>query len=111
MAGFEVSTEGESDALGRWGGEEFIALLPASGPAGALEVAERMRAGIAGTAFAGLREGATISLGVATMLAVDDPATAWDTLVKEADQYLYQAKHEGRNRVVGNRHDTATPSA
>ncbi len=93
----------ESDALGRWGGEEFIAVLPSTGPAGAAEVAERMRAEIANTAFEGLRERTTISLGVATMTAVDDPATAWDALVKEADQYLYQAKHEGRNRVVAQR--------
>jgi diguanylate cyclase (GGDEF)-like protein len=90
----------ESDALGRWGGEEFIAVLPATDTAGAMEVAERMRAGIANTRFDGLLEGATISLGVATMTVVDDPATAWDALVKQADQYLYRAKNEGRNRVV-----------
>jgi len=101
----------ESDALGRWGGEEFIAVLPATGATGAMEVAERMRAGIAGTAFDGLHEGATISLGVATMTAVEDPATAWDALVKEADQYLYRAKNEGRNRVVASRPAGATPSA
>lgn len=93
----------ESDALGRWGGEEFIAVLPATGAAGAAEVAERMRAGIANTTFTGIGEGTTISLGVATLSAVDDPTTAWDALVKEADQLLYQAKHEGRNRVVAGR--------
>lgn len=91
----------ESDALGRWGGEEFIAVLPATGAIGAMEVAERMRAGIANTSFDGLREGTTISLGVATMSLVDDPATAWDAVVKQADRYLYRAKNEGRNRVVG----------
>lgn len=90
----------ESDALGRWGGEEFIAVLPATSAAGAIEVAERMRAGIANTSFDGLREGTTISLGVATISAIDDPATAWDAVVKQADQYLYRAKNEGRNRVV-----------
>lgn len=101
----------ESDALGRWGGEEFIAVLPATGAAGAMEVAERMRAGIANTTFTGLREGATISLGVATMSLIDDPATAWDALVKEADRYLYRAKNEGRNRVVASPRGGATPSA
>ena len=88
------------DSVARWGGEEFIAVLPATGAAGAAEVAERMRAGIANTTFNGIGEGTTISLGVATLSAVDDPTTAWDALVKEADQFLYQAKNQGRNRVV-----------
>lgn len=101
----------ESDALGRWGGEEFIAVLPATGAAGAMEVAERMRAGIATMKFAGLQEGTTISLGVATLSAVDDPATAWDALVKQADRFLYEAKHQGRNRVVASPEGGATPSA
>ena len=90
----------ESDALGRWGGEEFIALLPATARAGAVEVAERMRTAIASTAFEGVKEGATISAGVATSENVADPAMEWDPLMKEADQRLYRAKHEGRNRVV-----------
>ena len=101
----------ESDALGRWGGEEFIAVLPATGAAGAAEVAERMRAGIANTTSNGIGEGTTISLGVATLSAVDDPTTAWDALVKEADQFLYQAKNDGRNRVVASPPAGATPSA
>ena len=90
----------ESDALGRWGGEEFIAVLPATGAAGAAEVAERMRAGIANTIFKDIGEGTTISLGVATLSVVDDPTTAWDALLKEADGLLYQAKNKGRNQVV-----------
>jgi diguanylate cyclase (GGDEF)-like protein len=89
----------ESDALGRWGGEEFIAVLPGTGPEGALEVAERMRSAMAATAF-DFGEGTTISLGVATMSSIDDPLSAWDELVREADQNLYRAKREGRNRVV-----------
>lgn len=101
----------ESDALGRWGGEEFIAVLPSTDTAGAIEVAERMRAGIAKTTFAGLGEGTTISLGVATASAVDDPAAAWDALVKQADHYLYRAKHEGHNRVVARSPDSTPPSA
>lgn len=90
----------ESDALGRWGGEEFMAVLPATGHAGAVEVAERMRLAIASCTFAGVTEGATISLGVATSEDVDDPGLEWDLLIKEADLRLYRAKHDGRNRVV-----------
>lgn len=90
----------ETDALGRWGGEEFIAVLPATHAAGAREVAERMRTAIAAITFPGLPEGATISLGVATSQQIDDPIDEWDLLMKEADRRLYRAKHDGRNRVV-----------
>ena len=88
----------ETDALGRWGGEEFIAVLPAT--AHGHDVAERMRAAIAATRFEFLSEPQTISLGVASSQGLDDPALEWDLLIKEADRRLYRAKHEGRNRVV-----------
>ena len=42
----------------------------------------------------------TISLGVASSELIEDHAMEWDLLIKEADQRLYRAKHEGRNRVV-----------
>jgi diguanylate cyclase (GGDEF)-like protein len=90
----------DSDALGRWDGEAFIALLPATPAAGAREVAERMRIAIEATEFEHVPERATISLGVATSQGLDDPALEWDLLIKEADQRLYRAKDEGRNRVV-----------
>ena len=90
----------ESDTLGRWGGEEFIAVLPATAHAGAVEVAERMRVAIAGTRFPGLESGATISVGVASSGEFTDPLLEWDLLLKEADQRLYRAKRDGRNRVV-----------
>lgn len=91
----------ETDALGRWGGEEFMAILPGTDTKGANAVAERMRAAIAGTKLAGLSDSITISLGVTTSEHLDDPALEYDLLVKEADQRLYRAKLEGRNRVFG----------
>ncbi|MFM8536118.1 MAG: GGDEF domain-containing protein [Acidimicrobiia bacterium] len=90
----------ESDALGRWGGEEFIAVLPATAAAGAREVAERMRIAIEQIAFPGFPDRTTISIGVATSQQIDDPTDEWDLLIKEADRRLYRAKHDGRNRVV-----------
>jgi diguanylate cyclase (GGDEF)-like protein len=90
----------ESDALGRWGGEEFIALLPATHAAGGREVAERMRLAIEGIVFPGIAEKTTISLGVATSQEIGDPVDEWDLLIKEADRRLYRAKHLGRNMVV-----------
>ena len=89
-----------SDAVGRWGGEEFIAVLPATDAAGAREVAEKLRNAIAMITFENVAESQTISAGVATSQALDDPALEWDLLIKEADQRLYRAKREGRNRVV-----------
>ena len=90
----------ESDALGRWGGEEFMAVLPGTDARGAADVAERMRTAIAETRFEGLAETMTISLGVASSEQFNDPGMEWDLLIKEADQRLYRAKHEGRNRVI-----------
>ncbi len=90
----------ETDVLGRWGGEEFMAVLVDTDSLVARHVAERMRSAVAKTTFEGLPEGTTISLGVATQHTVVAASSAWDTLVKEADQLLYQAKKEGRNRVI-----------
>jgi diguanylate cyclase (GGDEF)-like protein len=90
----------ETDVLGRWGGEEFMAVLVDTDSLVARHVAERMRSAVAKTTFEGLPEGTTISLGVATQHTVVTAASAWDALVKEADQLLYQAKKEGRNRVI-----------
>ncbi len=90
----------ESDALGRWGGEEFMALLPATDLASAHEVAKRMRKAIESVRFEGISEGITISIGVSSAIPVDETERSWDALVKVADEHLYRAKREGRNRVV-----------
>jgi diguanylate cyclase (GGDEF)-like protein len=92
----------ETDSLGRWGGEEFIALLVDTDAAGAHEVAERMRVAVAAAPLAGLQQGITISLGIATLETIDSTEGAWELLLKQADQRLYRAKREGRNRVVAN---------
>lgn len=90
----------QTDALGRWGGEEFIAVLAHTDARTAMEIAERMRATIAATRFEGLPDGATISIGLATITGFADVPGAWEDLLKEADRRLYRAKSEGRNRVV-----------
>lgn len=93
-----------SDVLGRLGGEEFGVLLPDTDLAGALTVAERMRAAVAEARVPGAepneqgeREAIriTISLGVAELRG-DEP---FETLLKRADRALYAAKDLGRNRV------------
>ena len=87
------------DALGRYGGEEFLIVLPGGDPAIARAQAERIRAALAERPFALMPEAVpvTCSIGVAAHAApaVDDgPA-----LIHEADLAMYAAKHQGRNRV------------
>jgi len=81
------------DLVSRHGGEEFLLLLPETPPAGAMLVAERLRAAIAGLA---LIMPITISIGVASCLQDETAAE----LVGRADEALYLGKRGGRNRVV-----------
>jgi diguanylate cyclase (GGDEF)-like protein len=85
----------QSDALGRWGGEEFLILLPQINVAAATNVAEKLRQAIVAADF-GLKEPVSISLGVADLLR-GESAGEW---IKRADQALYHAKHLGRNQVA-----------
>lgn len=92
-----------SDAIGRYGGEEFLLLFPETDLAGAVTVAEKIRRQVEGLRVvvpSGLPLGLTLSLGVATLdvaaASRDDAATA---LVGEADDNLMRAKQAGRNRV------------
>ena len=87
----------QSDLLGRWGGEEFLILLPNTDQAGAQTTAEKLRAVIE-TADLGVPDQITISLGVATYGRGDDAST----LVDRADQAVYRAKAAGRNRATDN---------
>jgi two-component system, cell cycle response regulator len=87
------------DRVGRYGGEEFCAVLPETGLASALAIAENLRSLIATTPFPveSKRLSVTVSIGVAVMV----PGMQRTDLYRAADQLLYQAKHEGRNRVLG----------
>jgi diguanylate cyclase (GGDEF)-like protein len=86
-----------TDLVGRFGGEEFVAILPGTGAADALLVAERMRMAFeaAGLQIAGSPVGATVSIGLAT----GGPGVAFEELLARADRALYRAKQCGRNRV------------
>ena len=82
------------DILARWGGEEFMVLLPETDRDGATELAERLRRAVAEHAFSGPGR-VTISLGVAPHHA-DQPLKV---LLKAVDDALYRAKGAGRDRV------------
>jgi diguanylate cyclase (GGDEF)-like protein/hemerythrin-like metal-binding protein len=84
-----------TDVLGRWGGEEFVVLLPASGFSAAADSAERIRRAIE-TSVYGDGHQVTASFGFASYRSTD----SWDEWLQRADQALYRAKAQGRNRVV-----------
>lgn len=90
------STLRDSDFAGRFGGEEFLVLLPDTHPAGALAFAERLRTAAAAISVTGLEQRITVSIGVAVL---PDHAGDADALLRAADRALYAAKANGRNRV------------
>lgn len=83
------------DLLARWGGEEFVLLLPDTGLSEAHYLAERLRQLIASHCFS-VAGTITASLGVTTLQSTDCPHSC----MKRLDEALYQAKHAGRNQVI-----------
>jgi diguanylate cyclase (GGDEF)-like protein len=100
----EVSIRDGGDLVARLGGEEFAVLLPNAGKETAQVVAERLREGVAALPTvhddqsAVLQRPITVSVGFAVAELARDMTP--ETLLHEADQALYRAKAEGRNRVV-----------
>ena len=90
----------ETDAVARYGGDEFVVVLPDTGWQGALTFADRLRRHVNDYSFGppnAPQFGVTISVGVALSRASD--AITGDGLLQEADAALYRAKTAGRNRV------------
>lgn len=89
----------EIDTLARFGGEEFVLLMPETALPAAAEVAERIRATVEAERvdWRGTRIPVRVSIGAS---ACPDCVTDPEELLRSADAALYQAKHEGRNRVV-----------
>ncbi|MDA3852042.1 MAG: diguanylate cyclase [Spirochaetaceae bacterium] len=84
-----------SDIVGRYGGEEFLIILPEIDQNGAFQVAEKLREMVEQTDFS-IDRSVTISCGVAQKKS---PEVSPEELVNQADRLLYQAKNQGRNRV------------
>ncbi len=99
------ATVRKSDSLTRWGGEEFIVLMPNTGLSSAATLAERVRACIAAQSFANIGS-VTVSIGVAEF----HPNPSYEDWLSRADQSMYTAKREGRNRVEVDSTASSTPS-
>jgi len=91
----------DTDLLFRWGGEEFVVLLPHTGPAEARPMAERIRATVAGRPFQGRGThpplSITVSIGIAG--SIDHQESA-DAMIARADAACYRAKGQGRDRIA-----------
>lgn len=98
------TVESDDGIATRFGGEEFLVLLPGGGRSGALSVAESLRARIAALepGDPGSAGDVSVSIGVATAAAAtaDDHEVNLDALIARADDALYRAKRDGRDRVI-----------
>ena len=89
----------DRDVACRYGGEEFAVILPGSSEKDACLIAERLRKNVASRSFVlkdGREVGCTVSIGVASLEKSDDQVT----LFERADEAMYKAKENGRNRVI-----------
>jgi diguanylate cyclase (GGDEF)-like protein len=88
-----------TDVPARYGGDEFVVLLPETPVKGALDVAERIRDAVAGAPLDvdGRRIACTVSIGIA---GFPNDGQTLDALIARADRAMYQAKNQGRNKVV-----------
>ena len=101
---FGLALRRPADLAARYGGEEFVCILPETEGQGTRIVADQIMAGMARQAlphaFSSVADRVTVSVGVATALKPYPGQTA-KHLMEEVDRRLYQAKDQGRNRIVG----------
>lgn len=95
ISGSILSGKRKVDIFGRWGGEEFLLLLPGTDIDAAAGLAERLRGKIASLKYSLCPEPVTASLGVARFRDTEND----NDFIRRVDEALYRAKDEGRNRV------------
>jgi len=98
---FPQSFRRPGDFAARWGGEEFVVLLPNTPIEGTMDVAEKIRIDIQNTSVAcaeGLTLSVTVSIGVNSLIPGQNSSI--DAFISNADRALYAAKNAGRNRVM-----------
>jgi len=96
-----TSLKRTADFAARWGGEEFVVLLPKTATAGAVEVAERIRKNIENAPIPNINDSSdlhvTVSIGIATTMPGVESFMV--DIIRQADTALYDAKGAGKNRV------------
>ncbi|RME65560.1 MAG: PleD family two-component system response regulator [Alphaproteobacteria bacterium] len=91
------------DMVARYGGEEFVVLMPETTQDTALRIAERLRTAIADTPFTCTEEECDVALTTSIGIAAYQPGdTSGDAILERADDALYAAKRQGRNRIESN---------
>ena len=93
-----LSAVRRTDFLARWGGEEFLLLLPGTGIEAALGVLERMRTQMRDLAFEGVVPASPITFSAGLIESI--PGELADAAIERADRAMYLAKREGRDRIV-----------
>jgi diguanylate cyclase (GGDEF)-like protein len=88
------------DTAARYGGDEFVVLLPETEPTGSYVLAEKIRQGVEELAIAGAGSNIRTSMSIGAVSYPDDGLTADDLLIS-ADRAMYVSKRQGKNRVVG----------
>lgn len=98
----QLAVKRPADVVARYGGEEFVIILPETGAAGALHVADQILRQVSSLRIphrsSDIADHVTVSVGVATTIPSLD--TVPSQLVQKADESLYNAKQNGRNRVI-----------
>lgn len=90
----------DTDLAVRYGGEEFIVLLPEANALDAMTCLERVRKAVSSVVVPGVPEGRTISIGLAVFDPQISTAVSVTAFLRQADGALYQAKSQGRDRIV-----------
>lgn len=85
----------DPDQLGRWGGEEFLVVVPETSGDSAMIIAEKLRSAVEGRKFI-MDISVTISIGIASL----DEGEWEEDVIRRADQAMYRAKNAGRNRIA-----------
>jgi diguanylate cyclase (GGDEF)-like protein len=98
VAGFLKNGTRETDEISRWGGEEFLILLPETDLRDAADQAERLREGLSGKAFS--LEGKPVSISASFGVVRYRGDLNLQSLLRQVDACLYEAKNQGRDRVV-----------